>query len=414
MFIIRKDIMKKLIISIFIVIILANIYRVIFTISSNDMKIKKYNSEIVKSISLSKGVKKLKLVNEQDRSKIKKVYDTNLEKISIDSVDITSYLKPFLEELEANILLKYNYKYYRNEVNTNLAKHLDIYSRYKLKQSDVNKVSKLCIDIDELYYFANRDMEVYDVLEKTHKLCEEYRFLSVEQKRGVYNDAKLAKLVEEFGGSLETNFDLEFSIWKVKNSIDGRGGEYQESPDESLEMVQGKSPYSNVLEDDKNLKIQENKYDIEETDFDDLGTFIQIPGDYYDCIVDEGSANDNYINEEKLLRHIANIDGSRLYIENSRIYLKISTNMEDIQLLNWGKVSYYEPNNMYRDYFVKDYEYMDNGRFRVGLMSIDKLDYQIIEGYIKKNRIYFDNIVDNIPRFEKLHVEIMSNRGRFD
>lgn len=406
--------MTKSIISIFTALTLLNIFGAIVIISLNNLKVKKYNSEIARSISLSEGVGKLTLVNEQDVNKIKKAYAANLDTVSKDSVDITSYLKPFLEDLENSIILKYNYKYYRYEVTTELLKNLDIYSRYRLKQNEVDKISKLCMDINELHYFAHRDMEVYEVLEKTYKLCDEYRLLSVEQRRGVYNDIKLAQLVEEFGGSLETNFNLELAIWKVKSSIDKTIGEYRGPTDESLGIVQGAKAYSNDGEEVENVKIQEDKYNIEEADFDDLGTFMQIPKEYYDCVVDMGSGNDNYIDEDKLLRHIANIDNSKLYVENARIYLIVTTNMEDIPLLNWGILSYYIPDNRYKDYVVKDYEYMNNGRFRVELMSTDKTDYRIVEGDIKENTIYFDNIEKNIPKFEKLHIDIISNRWKFE
>ena len=384
-----------------------------------DIDTSKYNREIADVLSLSDGVKETKLISTQDIGKIKSIYNENENADDKSDVNIDFVLKPFIDELKTDILLKYNNKYYRYEYSIEEAGDYDDENR--LSQEQLDETGVLYKDIDTLYneYMASSDVND-SLLERIHNLCERYKGLSERQKGLVYNSVKLAELVESYGGSLETNFNIE--LWKY-NTKKYRGeavGDYTGPSDEELGIVQGnkrygedtnkagdKNDYSskNVSTVTDDSKITKQTYDVNSASFDDLETKLQIPVDFYDCVVDTGNSGTNYIDNEKLYKHIASLDINKLYSDKNSIYLKITGDKADIPLLNWGTLSYYMPDNEYKDYDIKDSIYYDSGKFTVGIISKDKTDYKIVKGGIQEKAVHFDNINDIIPKFEKVHVE---------
>lgn len=383
----------------------------------------KYNKEIADVLSLSDGVKETKLISTQDIDKIKGIYNENKNVNDKSDVNIDFLLKPFIDELKTDILLKYNNKYYRYEYS--IEEDDDYDDENRLSQEQLDETVVLYKDIETLYneymVYSNTNDVNDSLLERIHALCEQYKSLSERQKGLIYNYVKLAELVEKYGGSLETNFNLELWKYNTKKQRGEAVGDYKGPSDEELGIVQGnkmygddkdktgdKNDYSskNVSTVTDNSKITEQTYDVNSASFDDLETELQIPTDFYDCVVDTGNSGTNYIDDEKLYKHIANIDANSLYADGNSIYLRIKGDKDDIPLLNWGTLSYYIPDNEYKDYDIKDSIYYDSGRFTVGLLSKDKKDYRIVKGSIQKNIVYFDNVNDIIPKFEKEHIEV--------
>lgn len=387
----------------------------IASVSSTKLDTEKYNLEIASILSLSDGVKESNLISKTDMDTINELYNENASILSkSDDIQLDFMLKSFIEELKTDILLKYNHKYYRNEYNIPEPGDYDMGNR--LSQEQIDETSVIYKDISTLYdyFLVLSDMDD-DMLERIHKLCDRYRSLSERQQGLVYNSIKLAELVESFGGSLETNFNLELWKYNIKKFRGEDVGEYTGPSDEELGIVQGNRMYGESYDtlqesttepstvDDSTDYVRD--YDVDSASFDDLETRLQIPENFYDCVVDTGSSGTNYIDDEKLMAHIAELDSKRLYSVRNNIYAKISDSNGEIQLLNWGTLNYYKTENKYNNYTVKDYAYWVSGRFKVGLISDDGKDYKVLTGNIKDGVIYFDSIDNILPKFEVIHID---------
>ena len=274
-----------------------------------------YNNEIAKFISLSSGVTESPLISKGDFLKVSEVYEENKEHLEEDGVNVSLLLKPFFDELKTTILLKYNNKYYRYEYYQYGEDYADPSVELpRLTQEERDKTTEIYKKIE---YTWREFAEIADIddamLEKIYGLCEEYRALSDLQKDMVSNSGSLAYLVETFGGSLETNFNLEFWLWNIKKARGEEVDAYNGPTDEELGIVQGRQMFGEISEKKSNtntpaettdIDIKVPEYDIESASFDDLETRLEIPHDFYDCVVDCGTQAENYTDELKLYEHI--------------------------------------------------------------------------------------------------------------
>lgn len=380
----------------------------------------KYNSEVAKVVSLSSGFKESELINSTDMDKLKSIYEENDKSVSQTSIDITDDLSKFLSDLGTLILTKYNYKNYRYEIDGSEFVSDAVVDR--LTDSDREVALKLYKDIESLWVeYEDSPSITDDLLDKIYETCDRYRNLSIAQKGLISNITKLGNMVENYEGSVDTNFNVEFWKWNIKKLAGENVGDYSGPSDESLGIVQGRlmygenpdgTPYVPIVADNTPSQGSfNNTYDKENAKYDDYESDLIIPEDYYECVVDNGSEVTNYVSNEKLLEKVASIDSSRLYVENDKIYFRINENKTPIKLLNWGKLEYYAPDNTYRQYDIKDYVYWDDGKFKLGLLSLDKVDYRILTGTIKDKKIYFNNIEDAVPKFASLHIDVVKELG---
>ena len=392
------------------------------TNSINGISVSKYNEEIANAISLSDGIKESSIISLSDMEKIKDIYNANMDSLDKTSIDITDDIKGFLDDLRTDIILKYNYKHYRNEFNGNEF-YSDNVSVDRLTEDERVKALVLYRDIDNLWDDYSNTVDITEeLLDRIYTTCDRYIHMNLLQKGLISNITKLGNMVENFDGSVDTNFNVTFWKWNIKKLAGEQVDAYNGPTNEELGIVQGRlmygenpdgSPYVPITyESNANENESSESDNTESNSYDDYETSLIIPEDFYDCVVDEGSEGLNYVNEDKLLEKVANLDSSKLYIENSRIYIKANENGEPIQLLNWGNIEYYVPDNKYLNYKVKDYVYWDDGKFKVGLESDDKSDYRILRGNILNNIVHFTNIEDAIPKFSNLHVNVNKELGK--
>lgn len=381
----------------------------------------KYNSEVAKVISLSSGFKESELINSTDMDKLKSIYEENDKSVNQTSIDITDDLSKFLSDVGTLILAKYNYKNYRYEIDgSEFVSDTVVVDR--LTDSDREIALKLYKDIESLWVeYEDSTSITADLLDKIYETCDRYRNLSIAQKGLISNITKLGNMVENYEGSVDTNFNVEFWKWNIKKLAGEKVADYDGPSDSDLGIVQGRlmygenpdgTPYVPIVADNTPSQSSfDNTYDKANAKYDDYESDLIIPEDYYECVVDNGSEVTNYVSNEKLLEKVASIDSSRLYVENDKIYLRINENKTPIKLLNWGILEYYAPDNTYREYDVKDYVYWDDGKFKLGLISLDKVDYRILTGTVKDKKIYFNNIEDAVPKFASVHIDVTKELG---
>ena len=381
----------------------------------------KYNSEVAKVISLSSGFKESELINSTDMDKLKSIYEENDKSVNQTSIDITDDLSKFLSDVGTLILAKYNYKNYRYEIDgSEFVSDTVVVDR--LTDSDREIALKLYKDIESLWVeYEDSPSITADLLDKIYETCDRYRNLSIAQKGLISNITKLGNMVENYEGSVDTNFNVEFWKWNIKKLAGEKVADYDGPSDSDLGIVQGRlmygenpdgTPYVPIVADNTPSQSSfDNTYDKANAKYDDYESDLIIPEDYYECVVDNGSEVTNYVSNEKLLEKVASIDSSRLYVENDKIYLRINENKTPIKLLNWGILEYYAPDNTYREYDVKDYVYWDDGKFKLGLISLDKVDYRILTGTVKDKKIYFNNIEDAVPKFASVHIDVTKELG---
>lgn len=381
----------------------------------------KYNSEVAKVISLSSGFKESELINSTDMDKLRSIYDENDKSVNQTSIDITDDLSKFLSDVGTLILAKYNYKNYRYEIDGSEFVS-DAIVADRLTDSDREIALKLYKDIESLWVeYEDSPSITDDLLDKIYETCDRYRNLSIAQKGLISNITKLGNMVENYEGSVDTNFNVEFWKWNIKKLAGEKVADYDGPSDSDLGIVQGRlmygenpdgTPYVPIVADNTPSQSSfDNTYDKANAKYDDYESDLIIPEDYYECVVDNGSEVTNYVSNEKLLEKVASIDRSRLYVENDKIYLRINENKTPIKLLNWGILEYYAPDNTYREYDVKDYVYWDDGKFKLGLISLDKVDYRILTGTVKDKKIYFNNIEDAVPKFASVHIDVTKELG---
>ena len=320
----------------------------------------KYNSEVAKVISLSSGFKESELINSTDMDKLKSIYEENDKSVNQTSIDITDDLSKFLSDVGTLILAKYNYKNYRYEIDgSEFVSDTVVVDR--LTDSDREIALKLYKDIESLWVeYEDSPSITADLLDKIYETCDRYRNLSIAQKGLISNITKLGNMVENYEGSVDTNFNVEFWKWNIKKLAGEKVADYDGPSDSDLGIVQGRlmygenpdgTPYVPIVADNTPSQSSfDNTYDKANAKYDDYESDLIIPEDYYECVVDNGSEVTNYVSNEKLLEKVASIDSSRLYVENDKIYLRINENKTPIKLLNWGILEYYAPDNTYREY----------------------------------------------------------------
>lgn len=414
--------MKKIVSLLVIILVLVGCSKKFNNNSINGINVSKYNEEIANAVSLSDGIKESSVISLTDMEKIKDIYNANMDSLDKTSIDITDDIKGFLDDLRTDIILKYNYKHYRNEFNGNEF-YSDNVSVDRLTEDERVKALVLYRDIDNLWNdYSNGADITEELLDRIYTTCDRYIHMNLLQKGLISNITKLGNMVENFDGSVDTNFNIAFWKWNIKKLAGEQVDAYNGPTNEELGIVQGRlmygenpdgSPYVPITYESNATENESSETDnTESNSYDDYETSLIIPDDFYDCVVDEGSEGLNYVDENKLLEKVAKLDSSKLYIENSRIYIKANENGEPIQLLNWGNIEYYVPDNKYLNYKVKDYVYWDDGKFKVGLESEDKSDYKILRGNILNSIIHFTNIEDAIPKFSNLHVDVNKELGK--
>lgn len=399
-----------------------------YTVSNSNLKVdtdvSEYNQAIAKLFSLktSDTVEDSDLINIVDIDKLRYIVDKNKEARSVESVDVTEELKPFLDELQNEILYRYGEIHYPNEFN-GAEFDTNTYVVKKLSEEELQVVKDLNTDIANLWaeYESATDY-TEELLDKIYNLCERYRALSNKQKANVTNSGLLANLVESSGGSLETNFNLEYEKWNTKKLRGEDVGEYTGATNEELGIVQGRRMYGEIPEtqaDTEEYEVNVGNIDTSDTtglsDTDTHEYTIKFPDSYLECVIDTGSKGTNKIDFFRLLGYITDLDKDRIYSENGHIYVRNphdSTDIIEIKLLDWGKLVIASDTNEYYDYAVKDYVYWDDGKFKVTLLSTDSKDTRIVTGYIKDKKIYFDEIEKVVPEFKSLSVSAMENIER--
>ena len=399
-----------------------------YTVSNSNLKVdtevSEYNQAIAKLFSLktSDTVEDSDLINIVDIDKLRYIVDKNKEARSVESVDVTEELKPFLDELQNEILYRYGEIHYPNEFN-GAEFDTNTYVVKKLSEEELQVVKDLNTDIANLWAEYESATDYTDeLLDKIYNLCERYRALSNKQKANVTNSGLLANLVESSGGSLETNFNLEYEKWNTKKLRGEDVGEYTGATNEELGIVQGRRMYGEIPEtqaDTEEYEVNVGNIDTSDTtglaDTDTHEYTITFPDSYLECVIDTGSKGTNKINFFRLLGYITDLDKDRLYSENGHIYVRNphdSTDIIEIKLLDWGKLVIASDTNEYYDYTVKDYVYWDDGKFKVTLLSTDSKDTRIVTGYIKDKKIYFDEIEKVVPEFKSLSVSAVENIDR--
>lgn len=398
------------------------------TVSNSNLKVdtevSEYNQAITKLFSLktSDTVEDSDLINIVDIDKLRYIVDKNKEARSVESVDVTEELKPFLDELQNEILYRYGEIHYPNEFN-GAEFDTNTYVVKKLSEEELQVVKDLNTDIANLWAEYESATDYTDeLLDKIYNLCERYRALSNKQKANVTNSGLLANLVESSGGSLETNFNLEYEKWNTKKLRGEDVGEYTGATNEELGIVQGRRMYGEIPEtqaDTEEYEVNVGNIDTSDTtglaDTDTHEYTITFPDSYLECVIDTGSKGTNKIDFFRLLGYITDLDKDRLYSENGHIYVRNphdSTDIIEIKLLDWGKLVIASDTNEYYDYTVKDYVYWDDGKFKVTLLSTDSKDTRIVTGYIKDKKIYFDEIEKVVPEFKSLSVSAVENIER--
>lgn len=399
-----------------------------YTVSNSNLKVdtevSEYNQAITKLFSLktSDTVEDSDLINIVDIDKLRYIVDKNKEARSVESVDVTEELKPFLDELQNEILYRYGEIHYPNEFN-GAEFDTNTYVVKKLSEEELQVVKDLNTDIANLWAEYESATDYTDeLLDKIYNLCERYRALSNKQKANVTNSGLLANLVESSGGSLETNFNLEYEKWNTKKLRGEDVGEYTGATNEELGIVQGRRMYGEIPEtqaDTEEYEVNVGNIDTSDTtglaDTDTHEYTITFPDSYLECVIDTGSKGTNKIDFFRLLGYITDLDKDRLYSENGHIYVRNphdSTDIIEIKLLDWGKLVIASDTNEYYDYTVKDYVYWDDGKFKVTLLSTDSKDTRIVTGYIKDKKIYFDEIEKVVPEFKSLSVSAVENIER--
>ena len=389
-----------------------------------DADVERYNDAIATLLSLKSNstVEDSDLINIVDIDKLRYIVDKNKEVRSVESVDITEELQPFLDELQNEILYRYGELHYPNEFN-GAEFDTNTYVVKKLSEEELQVAKDVNTDIANLWAEYELATDYTDeLLDKIYNLCERYRALSNKQKVNVTNSGLLANLVESSGGSLETNFNLEYEKWNTKKLRGEDVGEYTGASNEELGIVQGRRMYGEIPEtqaDVEEYEVETGSVDTSETNgFVDTDTHeytINFPDSYLDCVIDTGSKGTNKIDFFKLLGYIADLDKDRLYAENGHIYVrnpKDNAEIIEIKLLDWGKLVIASDTNEYYDYKVKDYAYWDDGKFKLTLLSTDSKDTRIVTGYIKDKKIYFDEIEKVVPEFKSLSVLATENIER--
>lgn len=399
-----------------------------YTVSNSNLKVdtevSEYNQAIAKLFSLktSDTVEDSDLINIVDIDKLRYIVDKNKEARSVESVDVTEELKPFLDELQNEILYRYGEIHYPNEFN-GAEFDTNTYVVKKLSEEELQVAKDLNTDIANLWAEYESATDYTDeLLDKIYNLCERYRALSNKQKANVTNSGLLANLVESSGGSLETNFNLEYEKWNTKKLRGEDVGEYTGATNEELGIVQGRRMYGEIPEtqaDTEEYEVNVGNIDTSDTtwlaDTDTHEYTITFPDSYLECVIDTGSKGTNKIDFFRLLGYITDLDKDRLYSENGHIYVRNphdSTDIIEIKLLDWGKLVIASDTNEYYDYTVKDYVYLDDGKFKVTLLSTDSKDTRIVTGYIKDKKIYFDEIEKVVPEFKSLSVSAVENIER--
>jgi hypothetical protein len=399
-----------------------------YTVSNSNLKVdtevSEYNQAIAKLFSLktSDTVEDSDLINIVDIDKLRYIVDKNKEARSVESVDVTEELKPFLDELQNEILYRYGEIHYPNEFN-GAEFDTNTYVVKKLSEEELQVAKDLNTDIANLWAEYESATDYTDeLLDKIYNLCERYRALSNKQKANVTNSGLLANLVESSGGSLETNFNLEYEKWNTKKLRGEDVGEYTGATNEELGIVQGRRMYGEIPEtqaDTEEYEVNVGNIDTSDTtglsDTDTHEYTITFPDSYLECVIDTGSKGTNKIDFFRLLDYITDLDKDRLYSENGHIYVRNphdSTDIIEIKLLDWGKLVIASDTNEYYDYTVKDYVYWGDGKFKVTLLSTDSKDTRIVTGYIKDKKIYFDEIEKVVPEFKSLSVSAVENIER--
>ena len=267
-----------------------------------------------------------------------------------------------------------------------------------------------------------------------YSTCELYRNLPAQFRGMLYNVDVLGVEVEQVGGSLETNFNLESNLFYYETAIRGDyTSEYTGKTDEELGVVQGHEYTSDADHGDLDFDEDGNEIgsyteepesadetsesvemteDIESTPVSSIGDNIEdseLQG-WTDCVslTEENGLN---IDSQKLLEHICSLS-DKLTLKGDRIILTV-TSSEEIKLADGYSINVTRDTTDDWQLDVQDYFYWDDGTFNVNVVnrSLSSTEDITLSGAIVGGKVDIHNIDDLVIDMNPIKVEVWSDEN---
>ena len=280
-----------------------------------------------------------------------------------------------------------------------------------------------------------------------YSTCELYRSLPEQFRSMLYNVDVLGVEVEQVGGSLETNFNLESNLFYYETAIRGDyTSEYTGKTDEELGVVQGHEYTSDADHGDLDFDedgneigsyteetgepvieetiSEENTLDnstgetsesvemtesVESTPVSSIGDNIEdseLQG-WIDCIslTDENGLN---IDSKKLLEHICSLS-DKLTLKDDRIILTV-TGSEEIKLADGYSINVTRDTTDDWQLDVEDYFYWDDGTFNINVVNrgLSSAEDITLSGAIVGGKVDIHNFDDLVADMSPITVEVWS------
>ena len=274
-----------------------------------------------------------------------------------------------------------------------------------------------------------------------YSTCELYRSLPEQFRSMLYNVDVLGVEVEQVGGSLETNFNLESNLFYYETAIRGDyTSEYTGKTDEELGIVQGHEYTTDVDHGDLDFDEDGNEIgsyieepesvdetsestddtsenvemteDVESTPVSSIGDNIEDSElqSWTDCIslTEENGLN---IDSQKLLEHICGLS-DKLTLKGDRIILKV-TSSEEIKLADGYSVNVTRDTTDDWQLDVQDYFYWDDGTFNINVVnrSLSSTEDITLSGAIVGGKVDIHNIDDLVIDMNPIKVEVWSDEN---
>lgn len=405
-------------------------------------------------------------ISDDTKEKVKEIYDkyladgTDTVKINItDKLDeFILYCEGELREIYArNTGIGNETNITDEEEQLNESSGTEYINNYDQEILDINK------SIREL-----KDLKIQNYtrfLNLLHSTCNRYRSVPDQYKGMIYDVDLLGLEVEQVGGSLETNFNLESAIFYYEAAITGDyESDYDGPTDEELGIVQGHE-YSGTSTDDDSY--DDEVYDAVEGNDDnqeqaeDVAEVMQdIPEDTSEVVentsevveetqkantdsIEETVADEDYdaeisetledsdvitedidsdlkdwidavymdgdsieVDKNKLLEHIGNLSDNLIF-ENNQIYVEVTTSTR-IDLADGYYIDIQRDSLDDWQLDVQDYFYWDDGTFNVSiknrsLASVNDMD---LTGVISGGKIEIHNIDELTIDIDPINVSV--------
>lgn len=274
-----------------------------------------------------------------------------------------------------------------------------------------------------------------------YSTCELYRSLPAQFRGMLYNVDVLGIEVEQVGGSLETNFNLESNLFYYETAIRGDyTSEYTGKTDEELGVVQGHEYTSDVDHGDLDFDEDGNEIgsyieepesvdetsestdetsesvemteDVESTPVSSIGDNIEDSElqSWTDCVTltEENGLN---IDSQKLLEHICGLS-DKLILKGDRIILKV-TSSEEIKLADGYSINVTRDTTDDWQLDVQDYFYWDDGTFNINVVnrSLSSTEDITLSGAIVGGKVDIHNIDDLVIDMNPIKVEVWSDEN---